>query len=280
LNEAQVRCALCIAGSLAAGLRANRGTMTKALNAGRAAENGVLAAALAAGGFSASKNIFEDPMGFFSAAARNKADGRLLSFGRPYFCLAPGIAIKAYPCPVVLHPVLDAVLDLVRRYDIDPQNIRRITIGMGPRSAAPLVYSRPQNGMQAKFSLPFSVAAAATERRVGLEQYQDEKIRERRIQSLMKRVEVQPNSRLDGGSEGAAPARLEILLQDGTRHRTKTTWSSGHPKKPLSRQSLEEKFRECARSSLDGKKSRRVIQAVWSVESLPSIAGLIGLIKG
>jgi 2-methylcitrate dehydratase PrpD len=280
LNEVQTRCALGIAGSLASGLRANRGTMTKALNAGRGAENGVLAAALAADGFSASTNIFEDPMGFFSAAAKNKVDGRLLSFGRPYFFVAPGIAIKAYPCPVVLHPVLDAVVGLALRYDIGSQDIKRITIGMGPRSAAPLVYSRPQNGLQAKFSLAFSVAAAAAERRVGLEQYQDEKVRDRRIQTLMRRVELQPDSRLDGGSEGAAPARVEILLQDGTRHRAKTTWPSGHPKKPLSRQSLEEKFRECARSSLGAKKGGRVIQAVWSVETLPSMAGLIGLVKG
>jgi 2-methylcitrate dehydratase len=134
--------------------------------------------------------------------------------------------------------------------------------------------------LQAKFSLAFSVAAAAAERRVGLEQYQDEKVRDRRIQTLMRRVELQPDSRLDGGSEGAAPARVEILLQDGTRHRAKTTWPSGHPKKPLSRQSLEEKFRECARSSLGAKKGGRVIQAVWSVETLPSMAGLIGLVKG
>jgi 2-methylcitrate dehydratase PrpD len=280
LNEVQARSALGIAGSLAAGLRANRGTMTKALNAGRAAENGVLAAALAADGFSASKNIFEDPMGFFSAAAKNKADGSLLSFGRPYFFLAPGIAIKAYPCPVVLHPVLDAVLDLIRRYDIDSQDIRSITVGMGPRSAAPLAYSRPQNGLQAKFSLPFSVAAAAAERRVGLEQYQDAKIHDRRIRILMKRVELQQDPTLDGGGEGAAPARVEIWLEDGTRHRAKTAWPSGHPKKPLSRQSLEEKFQECARSSLGAKKSGRVIRAVWAVESLPSIAGLIGLMKG
>ena len=70
LSPLSIRHALGIAGTLASGLRANRGTMAKGLNAGRAAENGVIATTLAADGFTASENIFDDPMGFFSAACR------------------------------------------------------------------------------------------------------------------------------------------------------------------------------------------------------------------
>ena len=76
--------ALGIAGGLSSGLRANRGTMAKALNAGRAAENGVVAATLAAKGFTASAGVFEDPMGFFSAACGGRYDRELLRFGSPY----------------------------------------------------------------------------------------------------------------------------------------------------------------------------------------------------
>ena len=85
LSPRSIRHALGIAGTLASGLRANRGTMAKGLNAGRAAENGVIAATLAADGFTASENIFDDPMGFFSAACRGRVDADLLRFGKPFF---------------------------------------------------------------------------------------------------------------------------------------------------------------------------------------------------
>src|ERR1051325_9339674 len=64
LSELQVNRALGICGSLASGIRAQRGTMTKALNAGRAAQNAVMAATLAKNGFTASDNVFDDPMGY------------------------------------------------------------------------------------------------------------------------------------------------------------------------------------------------------------------------
>ena len=115
LDKERCAWAIGIAGTLASGVRANRGTMTKSLNAGRAAENGVMAALLARQGFTASKNILEDAMGYFSAACRNQYDPKLLFFGKPYFFAKPGIAIKLYPCAVVMHPLLDLLLSLIQR---------------------------------------------------------------------------------------------------------------------------------------------------------------------
>lgn len=116
LEPRLIRNALGIAGTLAAGLRANRGTMAKGLNAGRAAENGLLAAKLASDGFTASQNIFDDPMGFFAAMCRNRVDRNLLQFGDPFFFAKPGVALKLYPCAGVLHPALDLTLELRRQY--------------------------------------------------------------------------------------------------------------------------------------------------------------------
>ena len=124
LSPRSIRHALGIAGTLASGLRANRGTMAKGLNAGRAAENGVIAATLAADGFTASENIFDDPMGFFSAACRGRVDADLLRFGKPFFVREPGIAIKLYPCAGVLHPTLDLTLNLRAKHSIESEEHR------------------------------------------------------------------------------------------------------------------------------------------------------------
>src|SRR5262249_16492850 len=155
---------------------ANRGSMAKALNAGRAAENGVVASELARRGFTAAENIFEAPMGVFSAASRDNVDGARLKFGWPDFFAAPGIAIKRYPGAGVLHSALDAVIDLAARHDIDVRSIDKITLTMGKVSAAPLVYDRPTTGLEGKFSAPFSIAVALLDRAAGLRQYTDAKV--------------------------------------------------------------------------------------------------------
>ena len=132
LDRERIGWALGIAGGLSAGLRANRGTMAKALNAGRAAENGVMAATLAAKGFTASAGVFEDPMGFFHAACGNRYDRERLRFGSPWFLRTPGIVIKRYPCAGVMHPMLDTLLALMGATPRGPE--RRGAVARPPAS--------------------------------------------------------------------------------------------------------------------------------------------------
>ena len=271
LNQQQIGWALGIAGTLASGIRANRGTMAKALNAGRAAENGVVAATLAQRGFTATTDVFNDPMGFFSAACRNKVDKRLLKFGSPFFFEKPGVAIKLYPCPGVLHPMLDRLLNLVKRHDLRAEQIKAIRITMSPEAALPLVYDRPTDGLQARFSAPFTAAVAITDRAMGLGQFTDAKVRDRRVRTLMKRVEV---IRRSGPRDRRINRRteVEILGYDGGRLKGNATSARGHPTRPTSRLEIEEKFHQCAGGRLTATAIDRFISGVWSVERVSSVA--------
>src|SRR2546425_2577263 len=217
LNARHVGSALGIAGTLAAGLRANPRTMAKALNAGRAAENGVLAATLAGTGFTGSLNIFDDAMGFFSAACRNQINRKLLRFGRHYFFAHPGIAVKLYPCAGVLHPALDVLLELTQRPEIHFKQVRTISVIMDSTAALPLVYDRPKDGLQARFSLPFAIAVALLDREAGIEQFTTERARDRRVRSLMSHVELSRSVSEPSDNRVSAPTRVEIYLNDG-RH--------------------------------------------------------------
>ena len=131
LDERRLGWSLGIAGSVAAGVRAQRGTFAKSLNAGRAAENGVLAALLAKDGFTASNNIFDDAMGFVSAACYGRIEPKFITPGNPFFFAHPGIAIKIYPCAAVMHPALDTIIDLVHTYNIQPAEITKIRVNLG-----------------------------------------------------------------------------------------------------------------------------------------------------
>jgi 2-methylcitrate dehydratase PrpD len=272
LDKEHCAWALGIAGTLASGVRVNRGTMTKSLNAGRAAENGVMAALLARRGFTASKNVLEDAMGYFSAACRNQYDPELLFFGKPFFFAKPGIAIKLYPCAVVMHPLLDLLLSLIQRHDIRSDTIDRVQVTMASRSALPLVYKRPENSLQAKFSLPFAVAVALADRAAGLEQYTDRKVKDPRVAALMEKTDLVAAKTTRNG-----PAMVRIILKGGTIFHGKT--AKAQSSDALSRSKIEEKFRQCTANKLTPRMIRGLLSYLWSIEELKSVGGITRLLR-
>ena len=272
LSPLSIRHALGIAGTLASGLRANRGTMAKGLNAGRAAENGVIATTLAADGFTASENIFDDPMGFFSAACRGRVNTDLLRFGERFFIAKPGIAIKLYPCAGVLHPVLDLTLDLRVRHRIEPNNIDRIRVGLDTNAALPLVYDKPKDNLQAKFSLNFAVAVAIVDGEAGLKQFTAERVHDPKIKRLMKRVELVRRPLRQEKHETGVDSEIEIVMIGGAVHRARGSVARGHPSLPASRAEIEDKLRQCAEDILPPRQIANFLKDFWILERAPSIA--------
>lgn len=265
LNPEQTQWALGIAGTFACGLRAHRGTMAKALSAGRAAENGVLAATLAKSGFTASSNVFDDAMGFFSAAAKNNVNKDLMHFGEPLFFEKPGIAIKLYPCPGTLHPALDALIDLVERQDIKPDRVATVRVSLNAKAALPLVYPNPKTALEAKFSLPFSTAVAISDRAAGLGQFTRDKLKDRNILRLMRRVRLITH-------QEATASEVELVLKNGARFHARTAIARGHPRLPASQPEIESKFRQCAEASLSRAAVERFLKKCWNIDQADSIA--------
>lgn len=280
LKPRSIHHALGIAGTLASGLRASRGTMAKGLNAGRAAENGVIAATLAADGFTASENIFEDPMGFFSAACANRIDGNLLRFGKPFFFIKPGVAIKLYPCAGVLHPALDITLELRASRSIDPKNIHRIRAALDTEAALPLVYENPKNSLQARFSLNFALAVAIVDGKAGLKQFTGERLRNPKVASLMKRIDLAPRRSLPKQNYGPGiGTEIEITMMNGVVHRGRGSIARGHPSIPPSRAEIEDKLRECADGILPPRQITNLLKNCWSLERVPSISAWLRALR-
>src|SRR3954454_20470987 len=133
LDRAKTAQALAIAASLASGIKANFGTMTKPLHIGHTARNGLFAALLARDGFTANPGALEHRQGFlhvFNGAGNFNADAILADWGRPYDLVSPGIGIKQHPCCGSTHPAVDAMLALRAEYgpghDIIPDKVARI----------------------------------------------------------------------------------------------------------------------------------------------------------
>jgi 2-methylcitrate dehydratase PrpD len=272
LGKSSIREAFGIAGTLSSGLRANRGTMAKGLNAGHAAQNGVLAATLAHEGFSASQNVFDDTMGFFPAMCGNRVDRNLLCFGNPFFFDSPGVAVKLYPCAGVLHPALDLALHLRRHHALKPNKIARIRVTLDQNAAAPLVHDSPKDGLQGKFSLNFALAAALVDGQAGLKQFNDKRVKDSSVRALMKRVQLVRRPARYEKHEIGIDTEVEIALKRGATYRVRTSIARGHPGRPASRAEIEEKFCQCASGVLPARAVDKFLNDFSALERTASIA--------
>jgi 2-methylcitrate dehydratase PrpD len=269
--------ALGIAASQAGGLRENFGTMTKPFHAGRAAESGVLAASLAAAGFTAATDILEARRGFFRAAAggfdRAMIEGRL---GAPWTFAEPGISIKPYPSGSLTHPAMGAFLDLVVSADIRPADVRRIRIGTNRHMPNALIHHRPSNGLEAKFSMEFCLAILLLDRRAGLPEFADAVPGRADVRELIERVTFEADPAADKGGFREMTSLIEVELTDGRVLRTRAEFAKGSPSNPMRDDELVGKFLDClAWAGIPGEVGQEVAERVLALEAQPSIRAVL-----
>lgn len=267
--------------SMSAGLRENFGTMTKPFHAGRAAENGLFAVTLARRGWTAASDILEAKRGFYSAAAggfdASKIEGKL---GNPYFFIQPGISIKPYPSGSLSHPAQDVLLDLVREHDVRPEQVGRIRVGVNSHVPDALIHTRPTTALEGKFSLPFQMAIGVLERRAGIAQFVDAKVRDPRTRTLMERVEVYVDPEIEALGYNEMRMKVYITLTDGRRLAGFADKARGHPRKPMSRDDLREKFMDCATLVMPGDQAEQVLAWLWVIRDVPRVSDLMPLLAG
>lgn len=270
-----------LAASMSAGLRENFGTMTKPFHAGRAAENGLFAVLLARRGWTAATNILEAKRGFYSAAAGGydvtKIVGKL---GRPYFFIGPGISIKPYPSGSLSHPAQDILLDLVRAHDVRPEQVERIDVGVNSHVPNALIHTRPTTALQGKFSLQFQMAIGVLDRAAGIAQFVDAKVTDPRTRALMERVHVHVDPEIEALGYNEMRMTVGITLKDGRTLFGRADMAKGHPRKPMSRDDLREKFLDCAGLVMPPERASSALEHLWAVREITRAADLIPMLEG
>ena len=215
--------AMAIAASMSSGLVANFGTMTKSFQVGRAAQSGVIAARLAQAGLTASLDALEHPAGLLMALSPDgepELDRAFSAGEKEWHILSHGLNIKRYPICYATHRSIDAALDLVQRYDLNPGQVERIHVSTGKTQLLMLRNSAPQTGLEAKFSMQFAMAAALVARHVGLQELTDDFVRRPEVQALFRRVSLEGSAALREGSN-FAPVRRRRDYDDGRRNAQK-----------------------------------------------------------
>ena len=127
--------------------------MTKPFHAGRSSESGIVAAQLAASGWTATDRILEAPRGFFQAAGGGYDAGAIQSrLGAPWTFADPGISIKPHPSGSLTHPGMTEMARLIREHGIKATDVERVRVGTNSNMPNALIHHRPQDELQAKFS--------------------------------------------------------------------------------------------------------------------------------
>ena len=250
LPAADCRHALSLAASMASGLVANFGTMTKPLHAGRAAACAIEAVRLAAMGLTAAPDAFEHHAGYLAALSpKGRADrDRPAHLGRELRILDAGLSIKKYPMCYATHRVIDAVLDLATAHNVNAADVRAVNASIGVAQASMLRNHAPVTGLEAKFSLEFAVAAALVARKVGLAQLTDGFVAEAPVREAMGKVRIATvDTHCPLEPVFALTDRVELELHDGRKLDSgEVRFARGNAKLPLRESDLKAKFFDCA----------------------------------
>ncbi len=283
LDEEKMTHALGISCSMAMGIRANFGTMTKPLHAGAAAMNGVIAAQLADRGFTANPDALYGENGFARAFTSDleKAEELLKSLGEPYELTDPGLSFKPYPCCRGPQGAIDAALaareEWKKKGKIDPSDVERVECRVPSWLRSVLVYHEPKTGTEGKFSLEFCVAAALLEGKVGVGQFRDEVVTSEPVAELIRRFDWQD---LEGEITSPFASEVVVHLKSGDKATGKAERPLGEPGNPMSQEQIHDKYRECVGSILGYAVADSTLEMLRNLERLDDVNSLVRAYRG
>jgi 2-methylcitrate dehydratase PrpD len=279
LDADRIAHTLAIAASSASGIRVSFGSMTKPLHVGRAAQNGIVAAELAARGFTGGKDALDPPWGFFATFSHGDGfdpDRIVCKLGDPHTIVWPGVSIKPYPCGVLGHPTMDAMRRLVIAHDVDPSQIAAIRVRAGSNILNPLRYAIATNELEAKFCPAFMVSAIALRRKAGIREFNDEFVRSAPVQALMRKVERVLDPEIEAKGWEKIRSTVEVDLADG---RTLVEHADeryrGGPDLSFTRDELYEKWSDCASLVLSPAAVDEAFSIVEALEDLSDVTELV-----
>ena len=278
LNPKQMGVALGLAAANAGGLTQHFGTWGKGIHAGNAARAGVTSVLLARKDYFADPEGLEGDYGFYSAfhGDGNYDLGKISpGLGSVWSIVDPGLTVKRYPCCGGNLRALDAAEALVREHQIRIEDVERLEVDVHPDLLDIVRFHKPTEGFRGKFSIDYVLAAMLLDHRVDLDSFSDAYCNAPRMRAALDKVQV--NSHPEWGHDAAARRRspVTIAMKDGRTFTKSVEKVHGSPGNPLTRDELVGKYRGCASRVLPSDKLERSIVALETLETLPSVKGLI-----
>lgn len=263
LDAMHTRMAFGIVGSEASGIRKNVGSMGKAFHVGHGARCGIFAVLLAASGFKVDPDVLEGiddgvaGHAHFGLAETLNGPGNYdlammeAGLGSTWELTRNSTLVRLHPGVTALASAIDGMIDLAVEHDLKADQVDQIVLECTAQVAKIGSYREATDGHKARFCLPYSMAVALIDRKAGLAQYSDERVRQADVQDLMRRVQVVVPDDLKHVLGAWTPEmnwglmRLGITLKSGKRIAVARSSARGWPEHPASWDDIAGKFQDC-----------------------------------
>lgn len=256
------------------------GAWTKRFHPGWAAHSGLIAALLAGEGFQAPQQPIEGRFGFLNAYS-NAPNPELAvkDLGQSYLVMKT--SIKPHACCRYNQSPIDGFLKIAREHGLKPEQVAEVYVSL-VKTAFPIVVDpieskrRPQNVVDAQFSLPYAAAVAISRGRAFLDDYTEDIINSSEIQELMSKVRCTHDPDLDEEFPQKWACRVSVQTKDGKQLEAHVDYPKGDPENPLTREEIVAKFNEL-NQAVDPKQRHEIIRQVQSLDqvSIPSFTRLL-----
>jgi 2-methylcitrate dehydratase PrpD len=272
LSVQQMTSALGIAGSFTGGTWAfmQDGSMTKRLNPGKAAENGIGAAFMAKAGFQGPKAILEAEWGGFyrtyDQSGKTDPQKTLNEVGEKFHILRSGF--KRHACCAGIHGALDALLDLMDRNTLTHNQVDHLQIVTSAYSKKHLGKKKINSCCDAQLSLPYSLSVMLLSNgETGPDLFTIEKINDPEVQAWCQRVEILVDQNMDP----LDPHIVKVFCKDGRQFTGSISVPKGEPENPMSQTELEDKYYQLSQSRLSSKQSKDFASNIINLEKIKSM---------
>ena len=273
---------LAMCGSAPAGASTGGLSYSKRYLAGAASRNGVFAAMLAARGFRAQRDIFAGGDSYYRVLHGRDGDlGVLLDRLGERFEVV-NVGPKAYPSCRYTHGPVDAALALTIENNLRPTDIAEIRVTVGARDyqmvfggeAGLADKQQPRSVVDAQFSIPYTVAAAVTRRRLFLDDMTEQAITRPEVVALAKRVVPVIDQSFDRWPNDVKPSSVEIATVSGKSSSRRVDYPRGNPRNPVAFDEMRSNFLECAARAVHPLPRDRAERARDMIENLETCADI------
>ena len=264
-------------------------SLMKRLQPGLAAQAAVVAVQLAKLGIRGAQHVFEGADGFFRVYLHGRVDGDVVrkDLGKRFELM--NLSYKPYPCCRDTHAAIDAVLETRAKVGRPASDIRSIRVGVTAPGYQMVcvpeqVRLAPKTIVEAQFSIPYTVAAAWIDGRLGMRHFTDEGLQRADILDLAARVQPYVDAEIDRDwSRFVTPARVIVEFRDGQTVETRVDYPKGHPKNAMTDAEFAAKTKDCAKFAakpLSDDVADRLISTVGKLEKLADFSELVRVMTG
>jgi 2-methylcitrate dehydratase PrpD len=269
LDTLQMQYALGIAATQSSGLREMFGTMCKPLHPGKAAQNGTFAAFLAKENFTSSERGIEAPRGFAHVASTKFDPSEIVdNLGKSW-----EISINTYKpfaCGIVIHPSIDACVQFRNAHGLKAADIASIDLKVHPLVLELTGKTAPRTGLEGKFSVYHSCAAAIVHGRCGEHEYSDECVADPVIVGLRQKVRATADRSIHEHQVAA-----KLTTTDGRVFDLFVEHAIGSLGRPLSDAELDAKVRDLCEPVIGSAGVDRLIAESRAIHNAKSLAAII-----